>query len=292
MRRKQLIWVGKVLLLTLIVGILARKIDFQALAHLLRTADPAGLFWAAVWFVFSKIIAAHRFRMLYQAEGGAISSRDNLRLYWVGMYYNLLLPGGVSGDGYKIKVLSDRSGLSLKRLVWVALLDRISGAAALARLLLIMLCFIPISTVWSALWIGGLVLSFPIERQIYRKVGRGMYDVWVKIALWAFPVQIAQSVSALGLIYSLGGWNDYLVYSALFLASSIAAMTPLTIGGAGARELTFLYGAGLFGLQAEKAVGIAFIFYVLSSLIAFTGVFWSFRATVFANDGKDFYGDN
>lgn len=208
------------------------------------------------------------------------------------MYYNLLLPGGVSGDGYRVKVLRDRSGLALKRLIWVALLDRISGAAALARLLLIILCFIPRASVWSALWMGGLLLSFPIERQIYRKVGRGMYAVWIKTTLWAFPVQMAQAISALGLIYSLGGWTYYLIYSALFLASSIAAMTPLTIGGAGARELTFLYGAELFGLQAEQAVGIAFIFYVLSSLIAFTGVFWSFRASVFANDGKSIYGGN
>ena len=286
MKRKRLVWAVKILLLGLIVGIVAQKTDFYALKRLLRTAAPIGLVWAALWFVFSKVIAAYRFRLLFEAEGGSISGRDNLRLYWVGMYYNLLLPGGVSGDGYKVKVLRDHSGLPLRRLVWVALFDRLSGAAALGRLLLILLCFIPLTRGWSGLWAAGLTLSFPLERYVYDKFGGGMRGVWLRAALWSLPVQVAQSVATLGLICGLGAGSDYLAYSAIFLASSIAAMTPLTIGGAGARELTFLYGAGLFGLQAEQAVGIAFIFYVLSSLVALSGVFGSFRASVFANDGK------
>lgn len=286
MKHRRLVWAVKILLLGLIVGIIARKTDVPALMRLLRTATPIGLVWAVGWFVFSKVIAAYRFRLLFEAEGGRISGLDNLRLYWVGMYYNLLLPGGISGDGYKVKVLRDYSGLSLKRMVWVALFDRLSGVAALARLFLILLCFIPLTAGWSGLWVGGLALSFPVEWYVYSKVGGGMREVWLKAALWSLPVQLAQSVATLGLIHSLGAGSGYLVYSAMFLASSIAAMTPLTIGGAGARELTFLYGAGLFGLPAEQAVGIAFVFYILSSLVAFTGVFWSFRISVFANDGE------
>ena len=55
------------------------------------------------------------------------------------------------------------------------------------------------------------------------------------------------------------------------------AMIPVTIGGAGARELTFLYGAQFLDIQAEKAVAIAFLFYIISSAVSFFGIVYSFN---------------
>ena len=50
----------------------------------------------------------------------------------------------------------------------------------------------------------------------------------------------------------------------------------VTIGGTGARELTFLWGAKVLNLDAEKAVAVAFLFYLLSTLVSLGGAWFSF----------------
>jgi hypothetical protein len=54
-------------------------------------------------------------------------------------------------------------------------------------------------------------------------------------------------------------------------------MLPITIGGAGARELTFLWGAQVLGLDSERSVAIAFIFYIISTVVALYGLVFSFK---------------
>ena len=69
-------------------------------------------------------------------------------------------------------------------------------------------------------------------------------------------------------------WPDYLV---LFLISSVVAMLPITIGGLGARELTFWYGSQYLDIHAEKAVAIGFLFYLISTAVSFLGIVFSFN---------------
>jgi uncharacterized membrane protein YbhN (UPF0104 family) len=54
-------------------------------------------------------------------------------------------------------------------------------------------------------------------------------------------------------------------------------MLPITIGGAGARELTFLYGSQFLDIHAEKAVAIGFLFYLISTSVSFMGILFSFN---------------
>ncbi|RYY21444.1 MAG: UPF0104 family protein, partial [Cytophagaceae bacterium] len=64
-----------------------------------------------------------------------------------------------------------------------------------------------------------------------------------------------------------------LPYLLVFLASSVAAVLPLTVGGLGARELTFLYGAKLFGLDPAVAVSVSVLFYVITAAVSLGGAF-------------------
>ena len=123
----------KLALSVLIIGLVLAAIDERMLWNTMQRAHPGWLGWALVWFVASKVMASYRFNAFLQTENIVLDTGQQLRLYWLGMYYNLLLPGGISGDGYKIKLLHDRDGASVKRLVAITLLERLSGAAALAQ---------------------------------------------------------------------------------------------------------------------------------------------------------------
>lgn len=266
----------KLILSAVIIWLVLRSIDERLLLDAMRQANGWGLLWAMGWFVLSKIISARRFNILLKTENIQLSNKQNLRLYWLGMYYNLLLPGGISGDGYKIKLLMDAFGAPFKRLFAVTLLDRVGGVIALGQLCLVLAFGIPaLQPFW---WIGlsGLVLSMPVSWWIYKKTGGGLSRVWKETSLLSLAVQATQLIATLGIVMALHEGARWLEYSLLFLISSVVAMLPLTIGGTGARELTFLWGAGFLNIDAEKAVAIAFLFYLISTAVAFVGILFSF----------------
>jgi len=266
----------KLALSVLIIGLVLAAIDERMLWNTMQRAHPGWLGWALVWFVASKVMASYRFNAFLQTENIVLDTGQQLRLYWLGMYYNLLLPGGISGDGYKIKLLHDRDGASVKRLVAITLLERLSGAAALGQLGLVLTLGLPVMQPWWWASVLLLVLSVPVTWWLFRLTGGGVVELWGRSSLQSLAVQGAQLVAALGIIWSLDQSSLWLAYSILFLVSSVAAMLPLTIGGTGARELTFLWGAQFLGVDAEMAVAIAFLFYVVSTVVAFSGVAFGF----------------
>lgn len=161
----------KLALSVVIIWLVLRGIDERLLLALLSQANLWWLLWATIWFVLSKYISAIRFNVLLATENIHLSGKQNLRLYWLGMYYNLLLPGGISGDGYKIKLLMDAFGAPFKRLFAVTLLDRVGGVIALGQLCLVITFGIPALQQWW--WIGvlGLAASIPASLLIYKKLG-------------------------------------------------------------------------------------------------------------------------
>jgi uncharacterized membrane protein YbhN (UPF0104 family) len=263
--------------------LVARHLDLPALGRTLRQARPGWLALAAALFTLSKLISSVRLNTFFRAVAIQLTERYNLRLYWLGMFYNLFLPGGIGGDGYKVYVLGKefpgRRGLIFRAL----LLDRLSGMVALLVLLLALLAAVPTAELravgglalpawWRAVPLAllpaGLGLSYVLGRW-----GFGEFRSAFGRTSWeALGVQGAQVLCAWALLAALGAaGGPVLPYLLVFLASSIAAVLPLTVGGLGARELTFLYGAQLFALSAPVAVSVSVLFYVITALVSLVG---------------------
>ncbi len=260
-----------------IIVLIVRKIDERLLLNVIREANPAWILWAVGWFILSKIFSAFRFNLLLTTERMHLSTWQNLRLYWLCMYYNLLLPGGISGDGYKIKLLMDTFSKPFKRVFTITLMDRISGLFALGQLSLILLLYVTEFKKFWFLILPAFLISFFVSWGVMRWMIKKDNIVWIKTTLQSLGVQGAQTIATLGLVFALGQelhWPDYLI---LFLISSMVAMLPITIGGAGARELTFFYGSQFLEIHAEKAVAIGFLFYLISTSVSFFGIIFSFR---------------
>ncbi|NML66633.1 flippase-like domain-containing protein [Hymenobacter sp. RP-2-7] len=266
--------------------LVARHLDLPALARTLRGARPGWLALAAGLFTASKLLSSVRLNRFFGVVGISLSEGYNLRLYWLGMFYNLFLPGGIGGDGYKVYLLG-RQFPGRRALIFRALLlDRLSGMVALL-VLLALLAAVPAAELQLA-GAGGLGLALP---PWWRAVPLGLLPLGVALSYglgcWVFSefrgafgrtswqalgVQGAQVLCAWALLAALGAaGGPVLPYLLVFLASSIAAVLPLTIGGLGARELTFLYGAKLFALSAPVAVSISVLFYVITALVSLVG---------------------
>jgi uncharacterized membrane protein YbhN (UPF0104 family) len=267
----------------LILILIFRKIDVGLLFNLFQSVNPLWLVWAAGWFILSKIISASRFRLLLTTETIFLAPVENLKLYWLGMYYNLLLPGGISGDGYKVKVLMDAYQKPLKPLVKLSIIDRVSGLLALVQLSLLLVPFIPQLAAYRLWILPTLTGTFIFLWAGYRFAGKQLSPVWMKTTLYSTFVQIAQTIAAAGLVYAVGQEEHLAGYLLLFLISSLVAMFPVTIGGAGAREITFLFGATFLNVVPEQAVAIGFLFYLISTIVALYGIVFSFKKIIKGN---------
>ena len=54
-------------------------------------------------------------------------------------------------------------------------------------------------------------------------------------------------------------------------------MLPITLGGIGAREVTFFYGAQILGIETDGAVALSISFFVVNALVSLIGVYFHFR---------------
>ena len=69
-------------------------------------------------------------------------------------------------------------------------------------------------------------------------------------------------------------------YLTLFLVSSVVAVLPISIGGVGVRELTFLYGFGLLGSDANSGVLFSFLFFLITALSSLAGTLFLHKTEV------------
>jgi uncharacterized membrane protein YbhN (UPF0104 family) len=51
---------------------------------------------------------------------------------------------------------------------------------------------------------------------------------------------------------------------------------PISIGGVGVREAVFIYGLGALGLPSESGVAFGVIFFLITAVSSFFGLFFSF----------------
>lgn len=272
----------KISLTTIALWWVFQKIDRYALQIVLWRANWLFLLVALGFFNASKIMSGFRLNHFFRCLGLILPEETNLRLYYIGMFYNLFLPGGIGGDGYKIYLLHQRYSIAIKSLLTATLLDRISGVVALTVLavglslgshLYIATQFLPYYNFFpyiAVIGTVGLVMFFyayvHFQMPVYRKV---LHITNVQ----ALAVQLLQVVAALCILWSLHVQHNYMDYLLLFLLSSIAAVLPLTIGGVGMRELVMLLGCAYLPIESEQAVAFSLLFFVITAASSFIGAF-------------------
>jgi len=257
-----------------------QKIDVSLFLKEIRRANIWWLLFALALFNLSKIVAAFRLLLYYRKTGIRLDARTNLKLYYLGMFYNLFLPGAIGGDAYKVYWLKQQSGSQpTRQLISATLLDRLSGLAALLFLALLGCLF---TTLVSGLeyWlkiiiVGCLVLLLPLWKVIHRFIFRVYDQVFYPTTLLSFFVQLLQVVASICILFAIQAEGNIIDYLTLFLASSVVAVLPFTIGGVGARELVFLYGYQYLNIQQEPAIAFTILFFIITAVSSLIGLYYA-----------------
>ena len=109
------------------VGWVLSQIDVDEVGRYLTDVPVALTIACIVIFNLSKFFCSVRLNMFFKQDGVFISEKESLKLYYKGMFYNMMLPGGIGGDGYKGYYLHNTLQVPVKNLVRPILWDRITG---------------------------------------------------------------------------------------------------------------------------------------------------------------------
>lgn len=284
MDRKKLITIVKNVLkvgfTVLLIVLIFKKIDLSEVRKLLLNSNPWYIVGALLVYFCSQLMASWRLLSLLRSIGLNLPFWFNFRLYLLGMFYNVFLPGGVGGDGYKVYLLRKRYQKPTKTLILTMLLDRISGLWAIGTIcvaLMIMIPKIELPKAWPlAALFAGTALYYYVMQRFFREHTK----YFVKTHLKAIAVQSLQLVAVICILLSQNFSDKFSPYLFSFLVSSLATILP-TIGGVGIREYFMTHASGIFNMDQSLAVFTAFSFYIVSTIAAFPGIYFVYRSKEF-----------
>ena len=256
-----------------------KKIDWVLTWNLLQQSNKWWLVAATFFVAASKFVSAFRLNIYFKNIAINLADKNSLQLYWLGMFYNLFLPGGIGGDAYKVILLNrEYKDVPAKKIAAAVLLDRISGVVALGLLAVIFYWFNYHGTNYSGLLLAailpGLVLYYFAIKKIFPSFLPGFYSTF----FMGLAVQVLQVLCVWCIMQSVSITGHFTQFQFLFLLSSIVAILPFTIGGLGAREVVFLWGATQFALDAHQAVYISILFYLIHLLVSLAGLQWVYKS--------------
>ncbi len=265
----------QLLVTALALYLVLRKTDVAKLFGIIRNANPWALLLSLLFFNISKLFNAVRLNRFFKAIGIELSSLYNLKLYYLGMFYNLFLPGGIGGDGYKIYVLQKNHSMKMINVFHAVLWDRICGIFALVFLSVILLLpstfALKLPQLVPYAWLL-LVALYPLALLLNKLFYKQFIGIFTITALESLLVQIAQVISAFFILQAISLQANHIDYLAIFLMSTVATILPITIGGAGAREVTFYYLLNSIQLDTNAGVALSLIFFGISALSSLAGV--------------------
>jgi uncharacterized membrane protein YbhN (UPF0104 family) len=257
---------------------ISTKIDFGKALNALFSANWIFLFIALAFFVLSKLLSALRLNIYFRNIKLELPEWTNIKLYWLGMFYNLFLPGAISGDAYKVILLNRRYKTSYKKTSAAVLLDRFSGILALG----VILCSYGIVVLhnykYDVLLIFAAVLAFAGLYFIIRFLFKDFLQSFFSTFLWALGVQCSQVICIYFIMLSLHLPLTQHEWIFIFLMAAVISVLPISLGGGlGTREVVFAEGARFFNLDPQTGVIISLLFYLLTVIGSVWGLFYNFH---------------
>jgi uncharacterized membrane protein YbhN (UPF0104 family) len=227
-------------------------------------------------------LSAWRWQMLARPLGFERSIRQLFSYYFIGMYFNLLLPTSVGGDVLRAWYLDGRSGRRLAALAAV-FLDRFSG---LLVLLALACAGVLLSPRELPAWITGFVwstsacallgiLAVPVLARWGGGMSQRLHKVRLALATLMAPrllaastilslgVQAGNVILVLLLGEALGAQVPLAFYWILVPMVTLLTMLPISINGTGVREGAMVLFLAPLGVAEQTAVALALLWFTV-----------------------------
>ena len=269
----------------------------------LNAVQDVSIDWRSLFLItplplIGSCLAAWKWRLLLEAMGGSHPFVKLLRFWLWGSLSTYVLPSQLSGDAVRVSCLSFSSG-KVSDALYSAVIDKVSALFAIGVITLVGVQFSPTirgAAPW-ALWLTAFIsliaaTSFtasvmPMGRQLLRAVLRLLRvsdtDQWCvlpTLASLGIVVLVSFAVQALNVL------GSYIVGSAFGISLSpwdwaattglvaLVQLVPISFGGFGVREVSFVWLLSLFGVPGTRALAYSLFgaVYMMTMTAALLGI--------------------
>lgn len=272
--KKLLINFAKIFISIALLYFVFQKIPFREVTVLWAKTNVFYLVMAAILFLASQIISTKRLELYFKANDFHLSFRSNVELYFLGMFYNFFIPGGIGGDAYKVYLLNKNFGWSAKKITSSLFNDRLSGLLAICVLILVF-SFNLLEAKFFPILFVLLVVGFFFTYFLTKKLFSTYIKIFFKTFSYSFLVQILQVISFIFLLKSLDVTDNFTIYAVVFLASSVLSL--ISFAGIGVREMLFLQASKWFSFHPEISVSASLLFTMITAFFSLFGMIFQIR---------------
>ncbi len=270
-----------------------------------QTSLPVSLFCFGVAFTILGIsfaIGASRFSLLLTGADVDVPWRSLFRAYLIAGFFNLVLPGAILGDVYRLWDVREQVGAG-SRTLGIIVVERLLSLTALGCLGLVAAPFLPLSGEDRYLAIllmalcGSIALAtaatlHPASNQLLRRVcaplaglskrlGRALEGALAAVAdlskrpgvvLRAFVLSLLNQglpvLAVFVLAIPLAGSSAWYWFAIIVPFVTLVSLVPISIGGTGVREYLYVALFGAVGMPSSAALA-------LSLSILATAIVWA-----------------
>lgn len=284
----------------LLIYLLAFQVDLEQVWQAMRQARWGYLIAALVLMVAGTALRAVRWQVLLQALDITVPLWRLVHLYFVGAFFNIFLPTGLGGDAVRMAELA-RFTRRVPEAIGATLVDRATGLWVLFVLALLALPFshallpqgwLPVIGIGTLLGVvsGWIVMGTPLIpwlgsrvrlpgqdklERFYRSVSQLGYPALARACLVSLAFDVLLIVFNVLIACSLGIEQPLGIFLLFTSIISFSLTLPISVGGLGVREQTYILLFGALGVSAAAATAMSLLNYALTNLaIGILGGLW------------------
>lgn len=287
----------RLLVSVVLVVVLAWRIDWSQAWTALARANWA--LWTAGLAVYlsAQVVSSVRWRMLSRVQNFSGSPGRYLAYYFIGMFFNLVLPTSIGGDMLRIWYLATREGGAVprERRQAAAFLsvtgDRLNGLLALIGVACVaaLCCPTPLPPwiAWTVAglaaaaliglallpWAGSVLAARPRLRWLAPSASLYIKDpkTLLVATLLSFVVQGANVLLAWLMGQALGLLVPPAYYGILAPLVALLALLPISLNGMGLREAGTVILLAPLGVGVGEAVALAMLTFAVYTAASLCG---------------------
>ncbi len=274
-RKKLLSLLLKVSFSFLLVLLVLEKINTRKLSELVKTADYKYFALSFLMIVMAQIFGALRMRYNLNAAEFKVSRTYSIGMYFLGTLFNIVLPGGIGGDGYRAYYFHKRFRFPWQKTLMAILRGRSSGLLFLCVFLIACAFFykdnLAIIPYIDYVLIASAILIFPAYTVLTKYLLKENLKVQIGGMKYSFISQVFFLLATVAILEGIGSPDKMVGYIFVFLIANIVAVIPVSFGGIGLREFTYVTLAGYIGLNSDIGVATSILYYLVYTSVAFLG---------------------
>lgn len=273
MSKKNLKVLLKLLISVALLYFVYQKINFEDLKTTYQSSKPSYLLIGSLFFIASQLLSSFRLNYIFHRSNFPLSQSSNLKLYFIGMFYNFFIPGGIGGDAYKVYLLNKRFDWKLKTITQNVLIDRLIGLVAIFSIASILSAHLFFEDSWILLLGIFIAMMIYFVSQLILKFFIKELDRIYHIAfVYSLGIQLLQVLCVYFILLAIGIESNAMSYFLVFLISSV--LSVVSFSGFGAREFVFLQAAIYLRTDAAMATSIGLTFNIITAVVSLLGAFF------------------